>query len=380
MTWAEFKKLSNTEQQGFIDKMGSSAPVNGSVLARYFGVDVHTVLNYLHAHALVANTRPCKQMRIADNIRSLATEVVRQNVSPDGVLRPCAELKTLYIQNGVLQYDPESTGYSLRLARDEEERVGRDVCQFTTENLEKVFAGRCGTGVYTHKKAVATIKQYTEFCREVGVNVSNDIQNFTPDTSQIIRDRMVASPLHLSIRLNKAFEPLSSDSVDCLYHCLMWLAFAGVPQDTLSGIRTKDIDLGALCVYVDGRKYQLYKEAIRAFQCAIQSTRFTMTNAWGEYTRERVSGDTLLRGFVNQHINVTSMLRNMVDKAQKRGVTISYSLIKQSGHFYRVYELERAGFEPNFADIIAERLERGTTSIKNSIIKRDYEAWKKAFG
>lgn len=380
MTWVEFKGLTREDQQNFIDEMGRVAPVNGAALARYFGINIHTMLKYLHANGLTANARPSPPMQISDRVRSLAMSLIQESNQKNGHLTPQDELKSLFIQSNMSPYAYEATNYCLRLTHDEEIFSNTDLCQFSTENLVRVFDNQFGVGVHTSEQALAVIKRYTEFCELLGAHTSKEIYEFKPDVYQKIRSRMVASPLHLSVRLQEAFGKLSTESADCLYHCMMWMAFAGVPQSTLPTITTNDIDFIKLHVRADDRNYPIYHESIDAFRYACQNTRFEIANAHGKYTRERVPGNILLRGLVNQNINTVSMLRYMRDRAKKNGVILNYSLIKRSGHFYRIYELERAGFTPDFAGLIAEKLERGTHIANISLIRRDYEAWKKAFG
>lgn len=168
--------------------------------------------------------------------------------------------------------------------------------------------------------------------------------------------------------------------MDCIYCCIAWMAYAGIPKQLLPDITKRDVDLDSLHITAGDARYPLYKESTRVFKYAIEGTQFTLHNSRGTFTRDRVRGTRILRGYTNDSVNIASMLRNMTDKAAKRDVSFTYSLAKRSGDFYRVYELERIGFEPDFANIIAERMQRGATRVDPGWIRQDYELWKRAFG
>ena len=380
MNWREFKGLSKEEQQDYIDKTWESSPVNGAILGRHFGVSTPTAVRLLKNRELTIHPHVSKPIEIDAGILKAIHRVVAERTSANGNLLPSIELKHLFVQSGVGEYNNDTMQYVFRLTRDAEEEAGVDLCQFDSTRLDMVFNGCFGVSVINNHYALAILRRYVEFCRMAGINVSNAIQNYTPNLTNKIQNQMVASPHHLAVRLDKALDPISTQSVDCLYRGLMWLAYAGIAQVDAAMVTESNICLKKLYVVTGDRKYPLYQEGAPLFNTLLGCSKLSMTNAFGSYWRDRVDGDLLLRGVINKSINIKSMLHSMSTKTRRKNVYLSYNMIKKSGQFYRIYETERAGYKLDFASMVAERIASGYTKPDVYQIKNDYEAWKRAFG
>lgn len=379
MTWEEFKSLSATEQQAFIDDLGKTIPVNGTALARHFGVNVSTVSRFLNAHGLVANSRPKQAVNVTPELIQIASRAIQDHTSPDGSLTPCDTLKQLFMRNNTSGYSVRAIREIFRTLSGTELQLQKDLCRFETADLEKLFLDRFGLSVRNNHHALLVVKLYAEFCEALGVQISDAIDGFTIDMSDKIRKLMVASPLHLSMKLQQAYGHINSGSMDCLYCCVAWLAFAGVDRGALPTIANDNVDLKSMCVTINDHRYPLYKEATQVFDYALHSKSFIVSNSRGAFVKDRVQDERLLRGIKNSSINVESMLRNMNDKARRRGVSLVYTPLRQSGAFYRVFELERIGFEPDFTPIITDGICQGGVHVDDHRIRQDYESWKQAF-
>ena len=113
-------------------------------------------------------------------------------------------------------------------------------------------------------------------------------------------------------------------------------------------------------------------------------------------TRDRVSGDTLMRGIraVKKTATLRSILSKKSAKAIEDGLTqqqLSFYRVWMSGLFYRMYDRERAGIPVDFSeaatDFVADRtyvlngrikLEHKQNRIEKNYME-DYQRWKLAF-
>jgi len=387
MTWVEFKRLTKEEQQALIDELGKDAPVTSGTLARYLNTSRSTAYHYAKERGLTLNHDLQHPLIISDTARSEAADVIHSYLRSDGTMEPSVKLKRIFMScDDTLYDDEEDEKRTLNYATTEERASGHDLCQFTTHNLDNVFANYLGVSPARSKHALYVFKRYGEFCSSLGIPTSADLPAYELDMCAKIRLRMVASPLHLQKKLDEVFNPQESDSIDVLYRCVLWLAFAGVPQEEISTIRVSDIDFNRLRVVVHGIPYPLYIEGIGAFQSACSRQTFTLAMDGNASTLvARVPGDLLLRGIYSTTISPTFLMRYLNARAKSKGSTFGYTLIKKSGQFYRMYELERAGYEPDFTSFVTEIAARNYAKGKSGKVpstypyRRDYALWKEAF-
>ncbi len=207
---------------------------------------------------------------------------------------------------------------------------------------------------------------------------------------------MIASPVHLEAILNKLFEPVVSETVDCLYRCYLWMGFAGLEEAEALEVTVDEVDFDTMTIEHGGRSYEIYREAVPAFKMACNATEFRYVNP--NYTEEkqggyrnRYPGKYLMRGIRSAQIKLTTIRSAIEKKLKAAGVETTYGKIRLSGLFYKTYEMERFGEPVNFDAYIVERI--GKTEHKyhvnytrnklaNSIrrdLEDDYECWKAAF-
>jgi len=207
---------------------------------------------------------------------------------------------------------------------------------------------------------------------------------------------MIASPVHLEAVLNKIFEPVASETVDCLYRCYLWMGFAGIEEAEAIEVTVDEIDFDTMTIEHGGKSYEIYREAVPAFKMACNATEFRYVNP--NYTdgkqggyRNRYPGEHLLRGIRSAQIKLTTIRAVIGKKFKAEGIETSYGKIRLSGLFYKTYEMERFGEPVNFDAFIVERMgktdhqyHRNYTRNKlaNGIrrdLEDDYECWKAAF-
>lgn len=81
-------------------------------------------------------------------------------------------------------------------------------------------------------------------------------------------------PKHLQAILDKSFHPLESETVDCVYRCYLWMAFAGMEEANALEVKVSEIDFGPMLIEHGGKSYEIYREAIPAFRMACEATEF----------------------------------------------------------------------------------------------------------
>jgi len=277
-----------------------------------------------------------------------------------------------------------------------EHEAKMDLCELPIEILQPVANSNFGSRTRTSDSTIAFLRAYTTWCREEGFPVGDGVYLLKTEMDEKVRRLMIASPKHLEATLNKAFAPVQSETVDCLYRCYLWMAFAGLKDVDALDVKVCEIDFDTMLIEHNGRSYELYREAVPTFKMACSATQFRYINPnygsdkQGGY-RNRYPGELLMRGIRSEQIKIATV-RASIGKAFKEcGVETTYNKIRLSGLFYKAYEMERCGEEVNFDGIVEERLSQMdhkyhknyTRNKEANGIRRDlfddYGCWKAAF-
>ncbi|MDB7829199.1 hypothetical protein [Intestinimonas butyriciproducens] len=274
-----------------------------------------------------------------------------------------------------------------------EEQYGMDLALLPSEALQSVVNERLGIRTRSVGTAITFIKSYYTWCKENGFDVGNGIDGLSIQNEEKIRNTMVSSPKHLDILLNSVFDPVQEETMDCIYRCFLWMAFSGMEDADAMEVKVDEIDFDDMLIRHNNGEYELYKESIAAFRKACSLTEFVYVNPKysKKVTRNRFPGEYLMRGIRSEKISLMTMRGIIGTHFRNNGLKISYNRIYLSGVFYRAYEMERAGFTPDFSVLAAERVERidrnysenyskkkVTTAIEQDFID-DYSSWKQAF-
>lgn len=273
-----------------------------------------------------------------------------------------------------------------------EEDTKQDVCEFSVEILQSIVDKCFGVRARTVDTVIGFLRAYVEWCREHGYSTSDAIFNVKNDTSEKIRSSMVSSPKHLEMILDAVFEPVDRETVDCIYRCYLWMAFAGLEDVDAVKVKISEIDFDAMLIEHNGRSFNIYREAVPAFRAACNATEFTYIHPkYGEVIRERHVGDNLMRGIRSESVKVETARSSVGKKLRESGYEITYGKIRLSGVFYEAYESERMGVPANFNGLVEEKLARMnhkyngkyTRSKQAYAIRQDlltdYKRWKDAF-
>lgn len=273
-----------------------------------------------------------------------------------------------------------------------ETKNGADLCQLPIEVLQPIANSNFGSRTRTSDSTIAFLRSYAIWCKEQGYEVGDGIYQLKTEMNEKMRRMMVASPMHLESILDKAFDPVQSQTIDCVYRCYLWMAFSGMDDlDTLE-VKVDEINFDTMTIEHSGRSYEIYRESVPAFKMACTATEFLYDHPKYEAKmRSRFPGTHLMRGIRSDRIKITTV-RGYVGKVFKEnGIETSYGKIRLSGMFYKAYEMERCGIPVNFDNAVAERLAKMdhkyhknyTRNKEANCIKRDlmedYESWKAAF-
>lgn len=276
---------------------------------------------------------------------------------------------------------------------------GADLCTKSAEDLQPIIDDIVGLRARSRFSRLIMLKDYVKWCINVA-NVPNACDGMLQITTvglDKIRKQTIASPLHLQKYLNSICEPESDQLSDNIYRCYYWLAYGGVAEEDILRIKCSDVDLSNMVVHYKETEIPIYREAISAFKNCVELTQFVYNHPNYSKTvwRERAEGDTLVRGF-RSNSSLYSLRVEISRRAklheEETGLRLSYFRTWISGVFYRAYERELIGDEPDFSSIADEKMEgkiykldsgRNTQEAKKrKVIKdynEDYQRWKLAF-
>lgn len=273
--------------------------------------------------------------------------------------------------------------------------LGKDICEFSLDELEKCSGYLFGVTTVSKRATISMLRQYCRWCISSNISGATDAVDQLKDFgTEQINEYMFSSPLHLQRVLDQVFSQESELGVDNTYRLYCWFAYSGIRKEDALFVRNCDVDTRSMEFTVKGVKYDIYKECLPALNNCLDLESFVYKHPLysKEVVRNRTSGDYILRG-LRDFEDGTSVINGIamnIKRLKKEGVDISlrYNTIRKSGIFYRAFNLERAGFDVDFRDIIiSDRSARGDkeyTKAKVTEIQKmyqyDYERWKNAFG
>lgn len=289
-----------------------------------------------------------------------------------------------------------------------EKKWGMDLSLQSAENLQPVVNELTGVRSKSTELILIILKEYVKWCGRNGYEVSNGIYDVRVITIDKIQKQMVASPLHLKLKLDEFFDETGKETVDITYRVFLWMAFAGLEDQDAIRVTRDCVDLEHLCIYFEGHKYEIYKDAIDDFEKACSLTSFQYNHPNYTIRRDRAEGNNIMRGFrsptvdlktirpiINKRFAAKDAKNDSKENKDRQTSRISYRRIYLSGVFYREYEQERAGFPVDFSAFVAESVARKEKTKKYTVTKTrtlntitntlereyfaDYEKWKCAF-
>lgn len=277
---------------------------------------------------------------------------------------------------------------------------GADICTRTNEALGPVIDQLLGIRVQSKWSKLTALRDYGRWC------FNNHVEGAREDLFKIdnpgltkLRTQMVVSPTSLEAYLDVICEPVSDETIDIIYRCFYWMAYAGVPESEILELRCSDVDFENMVVHYGNEEAIIYREAVPALRKAVTLDTFAYThpNYLKTIRRNRQEGDLILRGIKSTPTSKTMrvLLNKKSTEAVENGRTemkLSFYRVWISGLFRRMYEREIAGLPVDFSGAASKFMEgktykldsgRGTVEGKKRTIAndylQDYHRWKAAF-
>ena len=277
-----------------------------------------------------------------------------------------------------------------------EEMWGADLCTRTKEELQPVIDKMMGLRSRTKYTKLLVLKDYVRWCLVMKVDgAKDDMLHIKEIGLDVVRTHTVKNPMELQRYLDVICEPESLKTLDNIYRCYYWLAYAGMEEEDILCVKSSDVDFDNMVVHYP-KKYTtvpIYKEAVAAMKncVCLDSFVYIHPNYKKEILRHRIDGDMIFRG-VRGHITTPSMKAELSRRSKQNeeytDLKLSYYRVWLSGVFYRMYIDEINGIEPYFEEIVVSQMREKSYKIdteKQKEIKRkqlvreykdDYERWK----
>lgn len=296
-----------------------------------------------------------------------------------------------------IQDTKESNSYGISIFSTTaivEEQLDMDLCILPADAIQSIFDKHFGVRKKSLLNVVSFIMSYYAWCKDKGFEIGDGIYNVNIDSKEKIKMMMVSSPKHLDIVLNKLFDDVELETIDCLYRSVFWLAFSGMEDlaDILE-VTIDEIDLAELIVRHNGKRYELPRESIRSIRnsCELDEFTYIHPNYSKEIKRKRRDNRYLFRAIKAEKINVNTFKSSVGKIIAKNDIKLTIRNVFLSGVFFRAYENQRSGFNPDFSSIAMEKLLKGRrkfdanhqavgilAGIERELYE-DYERWKDAF-
>lgn len=292
-----------------------------------------------------------------------------------------------------------------------EEKWGADFCTRSVEELEPALDEIFGLRYRTRLSRLTVLRGYARWCCDTHAvdGVTDNIFKIDKLGIGKIESMTVKDPSYLQQCLDEVFEQESEETVDNIYRCYYWLAYAGMKEKDIVEVKCSDVDLDSLRVSYNGESYLIYPEGLAAFKNAATLSSFfyknsKYTEAKKKISRFRAEGDQLIRGIrqAPSSLGLRAELSRRSNKALAEGKTqtkLSYNRVFLSGLFFRMYERECNGFPVDFSQAADEYMAasnerrkavsynldsgRNTIDAKKRQIEKDYlldyERWKVAW-
>lgn len=303
------------------------------------------------------------------------------------------EKKLVFLES--LEKNRERSERLLQIVARSEKKYGKDLSQFTEQEIEHLLANELGYKSQTVRPDVSIIRKYLKWCEANGETLcANSSAKFTIDTSARLREVMFSSPKHLQRVMDLAFHPIEDETFDCVYRCYLWLLYMTMPEADVPNVLTAEVDLDEMIVEHDGNSYEIYREAMPVFRKLVTLNELRHSPRYDAAVRRE--SPYLLRTPRAEHPGALSLRNTAFLKMNSSGVKSSYKKIRWSGIFYQLYEAERADADFGLKaglnawatrlaieirlekDQPLDDISKSQQRIK-SILKKDYLMWKKAF-
>ena len=150
-----------------------------------------------------------------------------------------------------------------------------DLCTKDASELQPVIDHIASLRSQSKYHKLIILKDYVKWCIGKQVpGVCDGMLKVNTEGLDKIRLQTVASPFHLQSYLDILCEPEQLQTIDNMYRCIFWLAYAGIPESEILNIREKDIDFTTLTINYGGLEYPMYRESLQAFKNCVTLKEF----------------------------------------------------------------------------------------------------------
>jgi len=310
-----------------------------------------------------------------------------------------SEVKQRFIQ--AQQYKPSSRKNVVQVFNSiekYEQEWGADLCTRSAEELQPVIDQIAGLHRRSADNTLSMLRCYFKWCKSMDIPGArvDELKKVKIAGLDKMKAQMVSGPVHLQQYLDAVYDAVDEETVDIVYRCYFWMAFGGINEKDTILIRNDQVDFDRMVIKYHSGDVPIYREAVLAFKKAATLTDFRHNHGTYENRWNRVPGDTLMRGVKTsgKALNIRSAVNRNNRKAKKEEDTeqrLSFTRVRRSGLFYRIYEMERTGLPMDFADaalrVLGEKnyakREDETRQEMERRIKRelesDYDRWIMAF-
>ena len=278
--------------------------------------------------------------------------------------------------------------------------AGHDLCTFSGEEETTALKAMMDTMLRseTRRLAARAITMYFQWCVKTRVQGAVEHEPIKKDVIDAVNhDLLIFSPAHLQTILDKIFDREADGTVDNVYRCFYWMAYAGLSTESIIMLKPEHFDLKSFLVSVNGENGVLYQQGIPCIENCIGMSQFRYKHPLysNVVMKDRVPGDYILRGTRGTYDDLALAYKSLSSVLSKRvrdsGLTFSYHQCYYGGLFYRIHEQELCyGAAPDFASIaidtpagkrMIESGDRRTSQHQrlyqiSSRIERDYQLWK----
>lgn len=249
---------------------------------------------------------------------------------------------------------------------------------------------------------IKMLQQYVQWCADILGGISNNLINISARDVNIayMKNHMASDPDDFNSYLDSFLRPDELITIDIIYKCVLWLGYAGFPEEKILELRNFNVDLEIIdrifTIEYDGKEYFVPDVAVSVFQKCIELKAFSYTNAnytGGSIMRSRVDGDVLLRGVRATSKSFRVLTQNISNRAKECDMKrrINYTNASLSGFFYHLFTIEQHNsidfkfYADNYVSQREYKLDKSNStlaSIKTKVAKElefDYKLWKLAF-
>ena len=243
---------------------------------------------------------------------------------------------------------------------------------------------------------------YYHWRRRQGLPVSDAIPRLHMDDRNRTTEQYVSGPEHLNEVLRFLFSSAKPER-DALVRAYLWFAYAGLRSGEAMRVRTEDVDLRNMRIHLGDLDFPIYAEAVPDILAAMEVTQFrVLREKQGNYARKRAEGDLLLRTYEREprqqfyRMHIVRVLKSFEGMPPPRDVPIlpcklSFYRTYVSGHFFRMFEMERRGLPIDMSVILRPDMFAGENDLADfaddltassrrvPAYTKEYNAWKDAF-